>query len=496
MDQVRELTLGEVLPGHDGLFYGGRWRKSASTGSAPTFNPATGEPLAEVAVASPEDVDECIAEAGDGFREWSRTKPAVRADIMREMATIFRANAPELAFLDSANSGNPARDMVNDVHMAASWFDFYAGLVTEMKGHSIPFGPGSVTYSMREPRGIVARIVAFNHPFMFSAGKMAAPLAAGNSVIVKPPEQAPLSSLRMAELVGHLLPAGAMNILNGGRDVGQTLSEHPDIAMVTLVGSVPTGKAIMQSASSTLKPIILELGGKNALVAFPDASPAKVAEAAIAGMNFGWCGQSCGSTSRLFLHDDIHDAVMAEILDRIARFEPGIPTEFSTTMGSIINARQYERVLGYIEKGKAQGATLAYGGLKPEDPALENGFFIYPAVFTGVTQDMAIASEEIFGPVLSVLRWRDEAEMYRHVNAVDYGLTCSIWTNDLHRAHRAASSVEAGYVWVNRVGTHFLGAPFGGYKQSGIGKENCLQELLSFTREKNVHIEFDEEMIA
>jgi betaine-aldehyde dehydrogenase len=260
--------------------------------------------------------------------------------------------------------------------------------------------------------------------------------------------------------------------------------------MVTLVGSVPTGRAIMRNAANTLKPVILELGGKNALIAFEDADIDDVAQAAIAGMNFGWCGQSCGSTSRLFLHESIHDQVVERIGAAIKRFRPGNPTDEATTMGAINNKQHYERIMSFIEAGKAEGANVLCGGKRPESEALKDGYFIEPTVFTGVRQEMRIASEEIFGPVLSVLKWSDERKMMAEVNSVEYGLTCSIWTNNLHNAHRAAAAVQAGYVWINKVGSHFLGAPFGGYKQSGLGRENCLEELLSFTQEKNIHVAF------
>ena len=378
--------------------------------------------------------------------------------------------------------------MLGDAEAAASQVDFFAGLVTEMKGASVPMGPDVVNFSVREPLGVVARILPFNHPMMFCAGKTAAILAAGNSVVVKPPEQAPLSALRIAELSEDLFPAGVFNVLPGSREASAHLAAHPGVAMVALVGSVPAGKAVMRAAADTLKPVLLELGGKNALIAFPDADPDEVADAVIAGMNFAWCGQSCGSTSRAFLHEDIHDQVMEHVKARITRFRPGLATDPKSTMGAIVSAEQKDRVLRYIESARAEGARLACGGGPPSDPALANGFFVEPTVFTEVTMQMTIAREEIFGPVLAVLKWREEARMLAEVNSLDYGLTCSIWTNDINTAHRTAGRVEAGFIWVNEVGKHFLGAPFGGYKQSGIGREESLEELMAFTQEKNIHI--------
>ena len=390
--------------------------------------------------------------------------------------------------IDAANCGNPVHEMVRDAQVAAAQLDFFAGLVTEMKGASIPMGPDAVNFSVREPLGVVARIFPFNHPFMFAAGKSAAPLAAGNAVIVKPPDQAPLSSLRLAELVDGLFPAGVFNVLPGDRDTGAALAAHRDVAMVAIIGSVPAGRAVMRAASDTVKPLLLELGGKNALIAYADADPDDVAGGAVGGMNFTWCGQSCGSTSRAFVHRAIYDAVIERVKARVAAFRPGIATDPATTMGAIVSAAQLERVLGYIASARSEGARLVYGGNRPSDPALQRGFFVEPTVFCDVTPTMRIAREEIFGPVLAILPWSDEAEMLRQVNAVDYGLTCSIWTRDLDTALRTAGNVQAGYVWINEVGRHFLGAPFGGVKQSGLGREECLAELLAFTQEKNIHV--------
>ncbi|MEO8677335.1 MAG: aldehyde dehydrogenase family protein, partial [Casimicrobiaceae bacterium] len=322
----------------------------------------------------------------------------------------------------------------------------------------------------------------------FAAGKSAAPLAAGNAVIVKPPDQAPLSALRLAELLDGLLPPGVFNVVPGDRATGAALASHKGVAMVAIIGSVAAGRAVMRAASDTVKPVLLELGGKNALIAYPDADPDEVAAAALGGMNFTWCGQSCGSTSRAFVHASIHDAVLERIKVRIGAFVPGLPTDSGTTMGAIVSRVQMERVVDYIASARQEGARLLCGGGRPADPKLAHGFFVEPTVFVDVTPAMRIAREEIFGPVLAVLKWSDETRMLDDVNAVDYGLTCSIWTNDLDTAHRTAAAVQAGYIWINEVGKHFLGAPFGGVKQSGFGREECLEEMLRFTQEKNIHV--------
>jgi len=429
-----------------------------------------------------------VGKARKGFSDWRDTAPLERARILREVAALLRNHGDELAMIDAANCGNPYSEMRGDAAIAAAQMDFFAGLVTEMKGDTIPMGPDRVNMTAREPLGVVARILAFNHPFMFCGGKMAAPLAAGNSVIIKPPVQAPLSALRLAELVDGLLPEGVFSVLPGGTEAGAALAEHPGVAKVTLIGSVAAGKAVMRSASDTLKPVLLELGGKNALIAYPDSDPEKTAEAIIAGMNFGWCGQSCGSTSRAFLHDDLHDAVVSRLADKISRYTPGIPTEPDTTMGALVSREHFDRVMSFIDSAKSEGARVVTGGHAITEGALARGCFIAPTIFADVSPNMRIAREEIFGPVLAVRRWSDEAEMLAEVNGLDVGLTCAIWSRDLVTAHRAANRVEAGFVWINEVGKHFLGAPFGGVKKSGIGREEGIGELLSFTHEKNIHI--------
>jgi betaine-aldehyde dehydrogenase len=481
-------ALQPKLPARLTLYYGGAWHEPTDGGYAATLNPGTGAVLAEVAEAGAGDTAAAIAAARAGFLVWRDVPPLDRAKLLREAAAVLRGNAPDLSLLDAADCGNPVREMTADVFAGAAILDFFAGLVTEMKGASIPMGPDRLNFSVREPLGVVARIVAFNHPLLFTVAKAAAPLAAGNSVIIKPPQQAPLAALRVAELIGGLFPPGVFNVLPGGLAVGETLVAHRDVAMLGVVGSIPTGRAIMRGAADRLKPLLLELGGKNALVAFADADPDLVAEGIAAGMNFTWCGQSCGSTSRAFVHAAIYEAVLERLAARCAAFKPGDPTDPATTMGAIISRAQHDRILGYIRSAHEEGARLVCGGGVPADPALAGGLFIEPTVFADVTPDMRIAREEIFGPVLAVSAWDDEARMLADVNGLDYGLTCAIWTNDLEKAHRLAARVQAGFIWVNEVGRHFLGAPFGGFKQSGIGREECLAELLSFTQEKNIHI--------
>jgi betaine-aldehyde dehydrogenase len=323
----------------------------------------------------------------------------------------------------------------------------------------------------------------------FAAEKLAAPLAAGNTVVLKPPEQAPLSSLVLGRLLEDIFPPGVVNIVTGdGPTTGAALVAHPLVRRIALIGSVEAGRAVMRAASDGLKTVTLELGGKNPLILFPDITPEDAAEAAVGAMNFNRAGQSCSSTSRVFVHARLHDAFVEALLARMNALRMGLPEVEESQVGCLISREQQERVLSYIETGRREGARLLAGGGRPEDPALHRGFFVQPTLFDGVRPDMRIAQEEIFGPVIAIMTWEDEDEMVRQVNGVIYGLSAAIYTRDVAAAHRLARRLEAGYIWVNIPGGHALGSPYGGIKQSGIGREECLEELLSYTQVKSVRM--------
>ena len=472
------------------LFYGGSFRASLSGEVLPTVNPANGQDLGSVPAASAADVDSAVNAAGAGFRCWRRVVPADRAAALREMARRLRVHAEDLALIDTLDSGGPIAVMRRDVETSAQTLEFFAGLVTEIKGETIPFGDGNLNYTVREPWGVVGCILAYNHPLLFAVGRIAPALAAGNSVVVKPADQTPLSALHLAEIWADVLPAGVFNVVTGDRACGAALAGHPGIAKSSLVGSIATGKAVMRAAAEHVRPVALELGGKNAMIVCPDARKDAVVAAAVMGMNLALAGQSCGSITRIFLHDSIHDEMVSRIAEAVAAVRPGLPELDDTRMGPLISAAQREKVMDYIRLGREEGATLRTGGGIPDDPRFAGGYYVEPTVFSDVTMDMRLAREEIFGPVLSILRWSDEETVLGEANMLDYGLTASVFTQDLETAHRLASRVEAGYVWVNQVGYHFLGAPFGGAKQSGLGREECLDELLDCTQVKNVNIRF------
>lgn len=475
------------LPKHRDLYFGGAWH-APHGGYAETFNPATGASLGLYADADATDVDAAAKAAHTAYRSWRLTAPEERAKALREISRIMRVNREELATLDAMNCGNPVRALMHDVDIATQLIDYFAGLVHELRGSTIPMGQDVVNMTVREPFGVCARIVAYNHPLMFTASRMAPAVAAGNTVIMKPPVQAPLSALRLMELIDGVLPPGVMNVLTGGQICGEALVAHDLIPKVTLIGSIPTGKAIARGAADKLKHVSLELGGKNALILYPDADLPRAIAGAVAGMCFTWCGQACSSTSRLFVHASIYDQVVAGVTEGVKAFRPGIPTDMETTMGAIVSKAQYDKIMSYVESGQHEGARLVAGGKHPDGSHLANGHFIEPTVFADVTMKMRIAKEEIFGPVLSIIKWSDEDAMFEEVNNVEYGLAAGIYTTNLATAHRAAARVEAGYVWVNNAARHFFPAPFGGTKQSGNNREESFEELLSYTQLKNIHI--------
>ncbi|WP_407792356.1 aldehyde dehydrogenase family protein [Pigmentiphaga litoralis] len=487
LDPARRLT--DALPTHLTHFWAGQWQSAQGKDRLDAFNPSTGERLASLPVAQPAEVDAAVRAAAQSFPDWRRTPPLERARMLRLAAARIREHAAELALIDAAGCGNPVTAMLFDAEIAATQLEYFAGLVLEIKGETIPTGNGSLNYTQREPLGVVARIFPFNHPFMFAAGKIAAPLAAGNTVVIKPPEQAPLSTLRLMELLADVFPPGVLNCVLGGRDTGATLVAHPTVAAVGLIGSVQAGRAVLAATAHDMKHTLLELGGKNAMIIFPDSDFERAVAGAVRGMNFTWCGQSCGSTSRLFVHESLHDRFVQALVERVGReHRPGIATDPATTMGALASRAQYERTLDYIAVARQEGATLACGGEHPDDPALQRGWFVEPTIFTDVRPDMRIAQEEVFGPVLSVLRWEDEASLLQAVNGVDFGLTASVWTRDLATAHQIASQIQAGYIWVNDCSSHFMGAPFGGYKRSGKGREESKEELFEFTQVKNINV--------
>jgi 2-formylbenzoate dehydrogenase len=454
-----------------------------------TTNPSTGEHLATVPAATPADVDAAVRAGQAAFEQWRTVAPRERAKRIRAWADLIAAHADELAELDAVDAGLPMHAGRFDVASAVESMHLTADWAMELKGSTIPATADHLHYTVREPFGVVARIIAYNHPLMF-ATRAATPLVAGNACILKTPDQAPLSGLRLAELAADVLPPGLLTVLAGsGAVVGDAMARHPAIRRLAFTGSVRTGLAIQgaAAASGVVKSISLELGGKNPLIVFPDADLQEAARWAMIGMNLTMTsGQSCGSTSRLLVHESVAEQIVDRIRAAFQALTIGDPLADGTQMGPVISDTHRDRVLAHIHSARDSGATILAGGGPPE--GLDRGWFLAPTLITDVRQDMPIANNEVFGPVLSVVTWRDEQEALAIANAVEYGLTASIFTRDLARAHRLARRVDAGFVWFNETAAHYPGVPFGGFKNSGVGREEDLSEVLSFTQVKTVNV--------
>lgn len=455
-----------------------------------SVNPADEEPIGRVPAGTAEDIDRAVVAASAAQIGWAATDIEQRAGALRALSAGLIERAEEIARLEALDTGSTIGKMRDDVVKAARYLDFFAGLGYELKGETIPATAENLHLTVREPIGVVGRIVPFNHPIMFAASRLAAPLMAGNTVVLKPPEQAPLSSSVLAELCREHLPAGAANIVTGyGHTVGDALVRHPGVRRLALTGSAATGMVIQRAAADvSVKNVSLELGGKNPCIIFPDADRDAALQAAVAGMNFAWQGQSCGSVSRLLVHDSMYDEAVERVGKTVRALVVGDPLDPASDMGPVISAQQRDKVVRYLEAGVEDGARLVAGGGVPGGEKFAKGYWVEPTVFADVTPDMRIFKEEIFGPVLSIIRWSDDDEVVRMANDVDYGLTASIWTQDLKRALVTARRIQAGYVWINGVSRHYKAVPFGGVKNSGIGREESLEELYSYTDVKAINI--------
>lgn len=471
------------------MLIGGKFVESASGAWRDTINPANEELIGRVPEGNAEDIEAAYDVAKAAQPAWAALDMAERANYLNRLGDAIAARTEELARLEAIDTGNTIGKMVADVEKAVERIRLAAGLGLELKGETIPSTSAGLHFTLRTPYGVVGRIIPFNHPFGFAASRLASAIIPGNTIIIKPCETSPLSACVLGEIVNDVLPAGVVNIVTGGPAAGEAIVRHPKIKRIAFIGHAGTGMAIQRAAAEVaVKHVSLELGGKNPMIICPDADLDKAGAAAVRGMNFAWQGQSCGSTSRLMLHEDVYDTVLPMVLDRISKMKAGDPLDPASSMGPMNSKMQYDKTMEYIEIAKKDGATLRAGGKRPTGSKFDKGFWVEPTVFTDVTMDMRIAKEEVFGPVLSVLKWRDIDEVIGMANDVDYGLTASIWTRDLELAMRFVKEVEAGYIWVNGTGTHFRNVPHGGFKNSGTGREEGLDELLSYTEVKAVNI--------
>jgi betaine-aldehyde dehydrogenase len=468
---------------------GGGFVDASSGETFPSIDPATGETLAEIQLASPADVERAVAAAKAGFAVWSRMTGAERGRILKRTADILRQKNRSIAEVETRDTGKPIQETIAvDVLSGADCLEYFAGIAATLTGEHVDLGPAAFGYTRREPLGVVAGIGAWNYPIQIACWKSAPALACGNAMIFKPSEVTPLTASYLAEAFKEAgLPDGVFNVVQGDARVGRALVAHPGIKKVSLTGEAGTGRIIMREAAATLKHVTLELGGKSPLIVFDDAKITNAVSGALLG-NFYSAGEVCSNGTRVFVHSKVKDQFLAELKTRAERMVIGDPLDPATHVGALISADHMEKVLSYIEKGKAEGAKVLTGGVRVTTGSLGKGAFVAPTVFDGCEDDMTIVREEIFGPVMTVLSFEDEEEVVARANATEYGLAAGIFTNDLARGHRVIANLEAGTCWINQYNVTPIELPFGGVKLSGLGRENSRAAVEHYTQIKSVYV--------
>jgi acyl-CoA reductase-like NAD-dependent aldehyde dehydrogenase len=491
---------GELAPDDSGvdrhwrMLIGGRLVDAAHGEQADVIDPARGQVVARIPSGSGADVDSAVDAATRAFPAWRATSASDRAGMVLALAAAVEHQGEELAWLDTVDGGSPIKVMRGDYRLAVEQLRYFSGLALELRGETIPtHEPGTLDFTLRQPFGVVGRIVPFNHPLMFAASRVAAPLVAGNTVVLKPSEHTSLSALRLGELAAAVLPPGVLNVVTGlGGVVGDAIVRHPGVPRIAFTGGVEVGRQIQRSAAETsVKTVTLELGGKNPMIVLPDATVDAAVAGAVRGMNFTWQGQSCGSTSRLYVHRSLFDGFISAVAEHMKQLVIGDPRDEATDIGAIAYRSHYDKVVRYIEAAQRDSrARLVTGGL-PRAGEFGEGLYVRPTLFAlPRDDDLPIASEEIFGPVLVAMPFDTLDEVIARANASSFGLTASVWTNDLTTAMRASQELAAGYVWVNWSSSHIPGTPFGGVKNSGVGREEGIEELYSYTQSKNVYVKY------
>jgi len=469
---------------HPKLFIANEWRPSHTGQTFETVDPSTEEVIASIPRGGAEDVDDAVSAAREAFNgPWRRLTPEDRARFLYQVARSLESRLEEFARLETLDTGKPLQHSRNEIRNCVRYFDYYAGAADKIHGETIPLGPNYLDYTVREPLGVTAHIVPWNVPLGMVCRSLAPALAAGNAAVVKPAEQTPLTALKLAELFLELdAPPGVYNVVTGfGEEAGRALSEHPGIDSITFTGSVETGRAVLRAAAEHVRPVVLELGGKSPQVVFADCDLDLAADEVAKGI-YSNSGQYCDAGSRLLIDGSIKEPFLEKVIERARAIKLGAGMD-EPDMGPLVSEEHFERVLGYIEVGNKEGARMLTGG---RAEGFERGYFVAPTIFDDVESNMRIAQEEIFGPVLATLSFGSEVEAIEIANDSSYGLAAGIFTRDIDRALRFASEIQAGYVMINEYFSGGMGSPFGGYKQSGIGRERGLIALDNYTQIKNV----------
>ena len=471
------------------LYIHGRLVDATSNETFDNVNPATGEVISRVQVASKSDVDRAVESAREGFLAWSRMTGVQRGRILMNAVRLLRERNDELARLEVLDTGKPiAEAAVVDVASGADAIEYFAGAAPTLHGDHYDLGT-AFAYTRREPLGVCAGIGAWNYPIQIACWKSGPALACGNAMVFKPAHLTPTTAVKLAEIYTEAgIPDGVFNVVNGFGTVGAALSTHPSVAKVSLTGSVATGKRVMAAAAETLKKVTMELGGKSPLIIFADADLDNAVSAAIMG-NFYTQGEICTNCTRVFVEESLLAPFLTKVKERTARMRIGDPLDPGTHIGALISQEHMNQVLTYIETGKREGAKLMVGGKRVTDGQLGKGCFVEPTVFAGCRDDMTIVKEEIFGPVMSVLTFKTETEVVERANATEFGLSAGVFTKDIQRAHRVIAQLEAGTCWINNYNITPIEMPFGGNKQSGIGRENSLAAIEHYTQLKAVYVE-------